>query len=136
MKLTTKSEYSLLALVYMARNGNNDYVKIEDICKTYDISKKYLEHIFLSLKQAKYLKAKRGTSGGYKLAVAPQKISVAEIIRLMDSALAPITSVSKYFYKPTPILKHKPLLRVFQDIRDYTAKKLEQTNFGDLIRNQ
>ena len=63
----------------------------------------------------------------------PGRISLAEIIRLMDGSLAPIASVSKYFYKPTPIMKHKPLLRVFQNIRDYTVDVLEKTTFGDLI---
>ncbi|MDD4201961.1 MAG: Rrf2 family transcriptional regulator [Candidatus Omnitrophica bacterium] len=133
MKLTTKSEYSLLALVYIARSGNNDYVKIEDICKKYDISKKYLEHLFLSLKQAKYLKAKRGSNGGYKLAVSPQKISVAEIIRLMDGALAPTLVVSKYFFEHTPIEKEKKIMSVFKEIRDYISNKVERLKIADLI---
>ena len=45
MKLTTKSEYSLAALIYIARNEGEGYVKIEDICHEYTISKKYLEQI-------------------------------------------------------------------------------------------
>lgn len=132
MKLTTKSEYSLLALVYIARNGHSGYVKIEDICKTYDISKKYLENLFFSLKQAKYLKAKRGASGGYKLAVAPQKISVAEIIRLMDGALAPTSAVSKYFFEHTPVEKEKKIMSMFKEIRDYISGKVEQIKISDL----
>ena len=42
MKLTTKSEYSLLALIYIARKEKANYIKIEDICSAYDIPKKYL----------------------------------------------------------------------------------------------
>ena len=43
MKLTSKSEYTLLALIYMARQKKGAFVKIEDICNCYDIPKKYLE---------------------------------------------------------------------------------------------
>lgn len=117
----------------MARIRNDGYVKIEEICKKYDISKKYLEQLFLSLKQAKYLKAKRGTSGGYKLAVAPQKISVAEIIRLMDGALAPTLGVSKYFFEHTPLEKEKKIIGVFKEIRDYISNKVERLKISDLI---
>ena len=73
MKLTTKSEYSLLALIYIARNEEHGFIKVEDICKAYGISKKYLEQIFSSLEQARYIKTKTGVSGGYKLAKPAKK---------------------------------------------------------------
>jgi Rrf2 family protein len=133
MKLTTKSEYSLLALVYIARHQVNGYIKIEQICNEYDISKKYLEQIFNSLKQTRYLKAKTGTKGGYQLAKPADQISLAEIIRLMDGALAPSTSVSKYFYEKTPLEKEKKLIRVFKEIRDYIAQKVENLTIADLV---
>ena len=98
MKLTTKSEYSLLALIYIARHEKEGFIKIEDICSKYNIPKKYLEQLFLILKLNRYLKAKRGASGGYKLALPASKIRIAEIIRLMDGALAPTESVSIYFF--------------------------------------
>ena len=68
------------------------------------------------------------------LAKAPNKITLAEIVRLMDGALAPVESVSKYFYEQTPISKNKPLITVFREIRDYVSKKLESTTFADLIK--
>ena len=38
MRLTTKGEYSLPALVYMARRMDKEFVKIEDICAKYGLS--------------------------------------------------------------------------------------------------
>ena len=134
MKLTTKSEYALLALIYLARHdGNGTFVKIEDICGEYDISKKYLEQIFLSLKQARYIKTRRGSSGGYSLAKLPKNITVAEIIRLMDGALAPDLSVSKYFYSRTPVEKEKKVMSFLSDIREYITKKVEKLKIADLV---
>ena len=133
MKLTTKSEYSLLALIYIARNEEKEYVKIEQICSKYSISKKYLENLLVFLKQNRYIKTKRGTSGGYKLAISPSEISIAEIIRLMDGALAPTESVSKYFFSHTPLEAEKKVLRILKEIRNYISDKLEKLTISDLI---
>ena len=133
MKLTTKSEYALLALIYIARNKEREFIKVEDICRGYDLSKKYLEHIIFSLKQARYIATKRGASGGYRLVKSAQQISVAEIIRLMDGALAPTSSVSKYFFEHTPLEKEKKVIKVFKDIRDYISNKVEGLKISDLV---
>ena len=133
MKLTTKSEYSLLALVYIARHKDKSFIKIDDICNEYNISKKYIEQLLYVLKGNRYIKTKRGISGGYTLARDPKKITMAEIIRLMDGALAPTDSVSEFFYSHTPIEKEEKMLKVFREIRDYVAKKMEKLTLADLI---
>ena len=133
MKLTTKSEYSLLALIYIARHEKKGFIKIEDICSKYDISKKYLEYLFSVLKQNRYIKTKRGSGGGYKLTKPATKISIAEIIRLMDGALASTESVSMYFFSHTPLEKEKKVVNVFKEIRDYVSNKLESLKLSDLV---
>lgn len=133
MKLTTKSEYTLLALIYMARNEKDGYIKIEEICEKCQISKKYLELLFTILRQNRYIKTRRGISGGYKLARPASKITIAEIIRLMDGALAPTESVSRFFFSTTPLSKEKQLIKVFKEIRDYVADKLESLKLSDVV---
>jgi len=132
MKLTTKSEYSILALLYIARHQEKGLIKIEEICSHCDISKKYLELLFTALKQSRFLKTKRGSAGGYALAKPASKISIAEIIRLMDGPLAPTESVSKYFFSHTPLENEKKIIKVFKEIRDYIAARLESLKLSDL----
>lgn len=133
MKLSTKSEYACLALIDLSENYGAGYIKIEDICQRQGLPRKYIEQILLSLKKAGYLKSRRGADGGYMLSRKPDEISLAEIVRLMDGALAPVNSVSVYFYENTPLEKNEALIKVFRDIRDYTADKMENTNFSQLI---
>jgi len=133
MKLTTKSEYSILALIYMARNEKNGFMKIDEICSKCDIPKKYLELLFSILRQNRYVKTRRGTSGGYKLAKPVSAINIAEIIRLMDGALAATESVSRYFFSDTPLAKEKKIIKVFKEIRDYISNKLEAVTLADLV---
>jgi DNA-binding IscR family transcriptional regulator len=51
----------------------------------------------------------------------------------MDGPLAPVGSVSKYYYHNTPIEQSKTLVRLMTNIRDYTARILEKTTFADLL---
>jgi len=133
MKLTTKSEYSLLALIYIARNGKDRFVKIEDICDQYAISKKYLEQLFVVLKQTRLVRTKRGAQGGYALARPADTITLAEIFRLMDGALAPSESVSTYYFSHTPIEKEGKVVDLLQTIRDFISQKLENVTLADMV---
>ena len=132
MKLTARSEYALLALVYLNRHDDDGLVSVETIALAQGIPAKYLEQILLALKRAKYLRSSKGQHGGYRLAKPADKISLAEVIRLFDGALAPTESVSEYFYESTPIEKEKSLVRVFKEIRDYVSDKLEHTTLADV----
>jgi Rrf2 family cysteine metabolism transcriptional repressor len=133
MKLTSRSEYALLALVHLARQDAAEYVSVENIAKTQKIPAKFLEQIMLALKNGRYVHSVKGQHGGYRLAKPPDKISLAEVIRLFDGALAPTESVSKYFYESTPIEKEKNLMKVFKRIRDMLADTLETTTIADVM---
>jgi Rrf2 family protein len=133
MKLTTRSEYGLLALVYLARHETEGFISIENIASAQGIPPKFLEQLVLALKRAHFLRSAKGQKGGYALAKAPNQISLAEVIRLFDGALAPTESVSDNFYEPTPIEKEKGLVSVFKDIRNYISHKLETTTIADVM---
>lgn len=132
MKLTTRSEYGLLALIYLARHEGEGYISIETIAKAQSIPPKFLEQLMLALKRAHFLRSAKGQKGGYQLAKKPNQISLAEVIRLFDGALAPTESVSENFYESTPIEKEKRLSKVFKEIRDHVSNKLEKSTIADV----
>lgn len=135
VKLSSKSEYACLAVLDLAERYETGLCTIGDIARHKNMPKKFLEQILLVLKRAGYVKSRKGAEGGYRLGKPPKEISVAEVVRLMDGALAPVESVSRYFYEPTPIEQSRTLVRLFRDIRDYIADKLEKTTFADLIES-
>ena len=132
MKLTSQSEYALLALVYLARCGGTKLVPVKDIAAAQGIPRKFLEQILLRLKRARYLHSLKGLHGGYRLAKPARQITLAEIVRLFDGALAPIESASKYYYEPSPLEKERKLMKVFKEVRDYTAAKMERTTLASV----
>jgi len=134
VKLSNKSQYACLALIKLSREYEGESLStISEIAESQDIPKKYLEQILLTLKRGGYVTSYKGASGGYKCRKDPSEISVAEIIRLFDGPLAPVESVSEHFFEHTPLEKSENLLDVFREIREYAARKLENTHFSDLI---
>jgi Rrf2 family transcriptional regulator, cysteine metabolism repressor len=133
MKLTARSEYALLALVHLARQNSEEVVSADSIARAKAIPPKFLEQILLTLKRAKYLRSTKGQRGGYQLAKPADAVTVAEIVRLFDGALAPTESTSKYFYCPSPIEKERRLLRLFREIRDSVSNRLEAATIADML---
>jgi Rrf2 family protein len=86
----------------------------------------------MALKRAGLVKSQKGPHGGYRLGRPPSKIALAEVVRLLDGALAPTESVSTYFYVSTPVEREKKLLKVFKEIRDFVSTKLEKTTLADV----
>jgi Rrf2 family transcriptional regulator, cysteine metabolism repressor len=132
VRLTNRSEYALLALVYLARQAPGTFVGGAEIAEAQNIPPKFLQQILLVLKRGRYVQSYKGQQGGYRLARPAQEITIAEVVRLLDGALAPTESVSRYFYEPTPLEKEEKLISMFQRIRDVVAEIMEGTTLADV----
>lgn len=132
MKLTNRSEYALLALVCLARQKPGVYIGGAEIAQAQNIPPKFLQQILLVLKRARYVQSFKGQQGGYRLARPAKEITIAEVVRLLDGALAPTESVSRYFYEPSPLEKEKKLIDMFRRIRDAIAETMEGTTLADV----
>ncbi|MGK5084601.1 Rrf2 family transcriptional regulator [Bdellovibrionota bacterium FG-1] len=133
MKMTVRSEYALLALVFLAQQEKDTYTNVKTISKIQKIPPKFLEQILLAMKHGGYVASVKGQQGGYRIAKPANKITVGEVIRLFDGALAPTESVSKYFYRATPIRNEKKLMSLFKTIRDFVSDTLEKTTIADVM---
>ena len=95
MKLSKKGEYALRALIDLSMNADTGVVQAHDLARKENIPGKFLEQILLTLKNAGLLQSRRGVGGGYSLARPPDRITLGEVIRLIDGPLAPIGCASK-----------------------------------------
>lgn len=132
MRLTSRGEYGMLALIFLARHFQEGFFSAEEIATAQQIPVKFLEQILSHLKMAKIVQSKKGQHGGYQLTRPPQQISLVEVIRLLDGPLAPSGCVSLYFYSSTPAEKEVKFVNLLTDIRDYVVHKLENTTLADV----
>lgn len=84
LKYTTKTEYGLICLVYMAKQGHLHPITIREISGAEQYSQTYIEKILQSLRGAQIVKAQSGTHGGYVLARPADQISLKEIIEALE----------------------------------------------------
>jgi Rrf2 family protein len=132
VKLTRRSEYALLALVHLARARGEGCVSVAAMAEAQKLPAKFLEQLLMTLKRAGLVRSRKGPHGGYRLGRPASKITLAEVVRLLDGALAPTGSVSTYFYESTPVERERKLMKVFREIRDFVSTKLEKTTLADV----
>ena len=121
--MSKKCKYALKALVRLGGEFGGGHLLTDDIARAENIPKKFLEQILLDLKHAGYMRSKQGTKGGYRLVRDPGQITLAEIYRLFDGAIALVPCVSQKFYEACddcPDEKACRLRRVFIDVREKT----------------
>lgn len=87
MRLTAKSEYGLLAMIYLASSAEEGPVSAREISEQQQIPAKFLEQLFVGLRKAGLVNAVRGARGGFALARTPDQINVLEIVEALEGPL-------------------------------------------------
>jgi Rrf2 family protein len=90
MRISAKADYAVRAALELAAARDGDPVQGENLAESQDIPLQFLEHILLELKHAGIVQARRGARGGYWLAMAPEDVTVADVIRAVEGPLANI----------------------------------------------
>lgn len=94
MTLSKKTKYALKALHYLAEQPPEQPVLIAELAAQENIPRKFLEFILLTLRKGGILQSRVGKGGGYSLALPPARISMGEILRILEGDLAPVPCLS------------------------------------------
>lgn len=84
MRLTTRSRYGTRMAVDIAQHCDNGLVRIQDIAERQGVSIKYLEKLIRKLKEAGFIRSKRGPRGGHALARPASEIPMGEVVRVLE----------------------------------------------------
>ena len=88
LKLTKKADYGLIALKHLAAvPGKAGTASAKEIADAYGIPLPLLAKILQKLTKTGLLLSVPGSSGGYKLARRPDKISALEVIHAIDGPI-------------------------------------------------
>jgi Rrf2 family transcriptional regulator, cysteine metabolism repressor len=127
MKLSIYSEYALLTLIHLARQTETSPAR--DIARSQHIPAEILVEIIFALSQSHYVQE---VEGRFSLIKSADAVSVAEIIRLFDGALAPLEPVSSKGYVSAPIDQEEKLSGLFEQIQAGIVERLENTTIAEL----
>ena len=129
MMFSAKAEYACLAsLELAARYGDPKPVRLTDIAEKHDIPQRFLVQILLQLKGAGLIASTRGASGGYQLARAPERISLGDILGVIERA-DPNPASRKA--EPTPLAT--ALHDVWDRVAEERQKLLNETSLTQIV---
>jgi len=87
MRVTTKTEYAVRAIICLAGTDKDVSVRTREIAEKEGISRFLIDQIFMKLRKSGIVKSIRGRSGGYVLAKDPKKISIGDIIKSIEGPI-------------------------------------------------
>lgn len=128
MKFSTKAEYGLRAMVFLAQ-AYPEIKNITEISTKEKISAKYLEQIFIKLKGAQIVTSQKGKGGGYILADNPQLITVGKIVETLEGKIEPTKCYSAEC-KNSQCASKKVWVKLSREIK----KTLDNIKLSDLIK--
>lgn len=90
MKLTTRSHYSVKALLDLSLQPDYGPTSVKAIARRQDIPAPYLEKLLIEMRRAGLVKSVRGVQGGYQLADEPSNISLGKILEAVGETIDPL----------------------------------------------
>ena len=132
MLISTKGRYALRVMLELAEQKQGEYICLDTIASSQEISEKYLESIVSLLSKAKLVEGLRGRGGGYRLKRAPENYSVGEILQVAEGSLAPVNCLG---CKPNQCDRAGDCLAlpVWEKLDDLINDYLSSVSLADLL---
>jgi Rrf2 family protein len=128
MKLSAKTEYACLAMLQLAREYRNvNPLPIHRIADEHAISARFLVQILVQLKKASLVASTRGSAGGYRLARQPDKITLADVVEVMEGETRPATNAGNH----SPLVRS--LLQLCRELDEVQRDRLGEITMAHLV---
>lgn len=136
MKISTRGEYGVRAMVALAHHYGDGPVSITEIARESSVPPAYLEQLIAPLRRAGLVESKRGAHGGYTLGRAPSAVRVGDVYRVMEGPVAPMDCVSEDITEQTcPLIDGCETRPIWIKVRDSIIDAIDSTTLQDLISN-
>ena len=90
MRVSTKGDYGIRALVELAQHCGEGPVQSAEIARRQCIPEPYLDQLLTTLRRAGFIRSVRGPQGGHALVREPAQIRLADVIEALEGSLSPI----------------------------------------------
>src|ERR1700675_2907691 len=89
MKVSTKGDYGVRALVELAHHFGEGPVQSAEIASRQEVPEPYLDQLLTNLRRAGFIRSVRGPQGGHALIRNPRELRVAEVIEALEGPIMP-----------------------------------------------
>ena len=133
LQVSQRSHYGLRAMTELAKAYGSGPRSLAWIAEAQHLPAGYLEQLAIPLRRAGLVESTRGAHGGYQLARPPAQLSVGEIVRALEGAIAPVECLSEDYSAGSCALEVGCLSRpLWQRLKEAIDQVLDSTTLADL----
>lgn len=135
MKISTKGEYGLRALIELAQRYGEGYIQSSQIASSRNIPENYLYQLLITLRKAGMIRSRRGPQGGHMLARPPESITVTEAVLALEGPLSPVLCVENMM-DDCPFHDYCAMRGVWGEITEAIRDILDRTTLQMLVERE
>lgn len=135
MRVSTRSDYGLRALIELAGHYGGGPLQSSEIALRRHVPEQYLDQLLTTLRKAGFIRSVRGPAGGHELLRHPEEISVREVIESLEGSLSPVA----WLDEPPETTDHPHQCgqrEIWERIRDTTSEILDSYTIADLLERE
>jgi Rrf2 family protein len=129
--LTNTAEYALRAVLYLARSGEPEPVRVDTVAADLQIPRNYLSKVMHVLARHGLLRSIRGPSGGFMLARPASEITLAQVIEHFDPLEDRCVLMQRRCNDRDPCIAHHRWKQVAVQLRSF----FRETTVDDLVQS-
>lgn len=136
MKISTKGEYGIRAMLYIGMHADERPVTSHEIASHQAIPEPYLRQILALLSKDRLIQSSRGPQGGHHLGRSANEITLKDILMTLEGQ---ITSIDQILALPCNIdlgTQYCVIREVFLDVKEAVERILTETTLEDLVARQ
>ena len=132
MRVSTKGDYGIRALVELAHHSGEGPVQSAEIARRQCIPEPYLDQLLTTLRRAGFVRSVRGPQGGHALQRQPAEIRLSDVIEALEGSLSPIACLDDTCTKPGVCAQRE----VWEAVRRATHEILAGVTIADLAQKE
>ncbi len=136
MKISTKGEYGIRAMLYIAMQGDRGPVTSHEIAKRQAIPEPYLRQILALLSKDRLIQSNRGPQGGHVLGRPASEISLRQVLITLEGQTTPIDQILALPCKIGIGPEHCAIREFFLEVKSAVERVLLATSLQDLVTRQ
>jgi Rrf2 family protein len=130
-------DYSLKALLMLAeRYPSAEPVRVEEIATSQGIPENYLRRLLIELKRGGLVSSQKGPSGGYMLARPPARITMADVVEIVEGDYAPVECLENGGNSICPRDETCAMRDVWRDVRESVLAILRDATLQSLAERR
>ena len=136
MKISTKGEYGIRAMLYIGMHGERGPVTSHEIAKHQGIPEPYLRQILALLSKDRLIQSNRGPQGGHVLGRPASQITLRHILMTLEGQTTPIDQILALPCTIDVGTEYCAIREVFLEVKQAVERILSSTTLEDMANRQ